>query len=253
MKKSFPVVLALSTVMIAGGCKREADKHPVTSETPSGTSTSPPAAAVNERDQALVRVVNAVPGTPSLDVVADKGPVATSVQYASVTPYKQVPASADKFEMKVAGAEGTILAENREPIMSGKQYTLIAVPGKEHEKADLQVVTDDIQTPDNGKARVRVIHAASDVEAVDVFAKGDKDAIFDGVDFKETTSYKEIDPTVTTLELKSDDGKRVVARPTVTIEPGKSYTIVVTGHSHGTPALKALVIEDRLMAPTPTE
>jgi len=255
MHKTPVVALTLAAAIIAGGCSRSSDKHPIASDTPSGGSTSPPAASANEKSQALVRVVNALPGSPSIDVTADQATVAAEVPYAGVTPYKPVSASADDFKVTLAGRpQGVTLAENSESIMSGKHYTLVAFPGKDKDtKADLQVVTDDIATPESGKARVRVIHAAADVESLNIYPAGSKDAIFDGVDFHETTSYKDVDPTVTTLELKGTDGKRVIARPKVSIEAGRSYTIVVAGRSHGTPALQALVIEDRVMGETPTE
>ena len=259
MKNQLPLVLALATAVAAGACSRSSDTHPVASDTPSGASQAPPAAQANERDQALVRVVNAVPGTPAVDITADQVTVASGLPYASVTPYKPVSASADNFAVKIAGQQrGPMLAENSESIMSGKHYTLVAFPGKadprsgkSEEKADLQVVTDDIVTPESGKARVRVVHAAADVETVNVFAKGGKDSIFDGVDFRETTGYKDIDPSITTLELKTADGN-VVATPAVSVEAGKSYTIVVAGLAHGAPALQALIIEDRVVGETPT-
>jgi hypothetical protein len=259
MKKQLPLVLALAGAVAVGACSRSSDKHPVASDTPSGASQAPPAAQANQRDQALVRVVNAVPGTPAVDITADKVPVATEVPYASVTPYKPVPASADDFAVTLAGGEksGAVLAENSESIMGGKHYTLVAFPGKADEKGqadqkvDLQVVTDDIVTPEAGKARVRIVHAASDVDTVNVFAKGGKDSLFDGVDFREATGYKDVDPTITTLELKTADGK-VVATPAVAVEAGKSYTIVVAGRAHGSPALQALIIEDRVVGETPT-
>ena len=259
MNKQLPIVLALAGAVAVGACSRKSDDHPVASDTPSGASQAPPAAQANERDQALVRVVNAVPGTPAVDVTADKAPVASELPYASVTPYKPVPASADDFAVKVAGkADGPMLAENSESIMSGKHYTLIAFPGKAdertgkaEEKVDLQVVTDDIVTPEAGKARVRVVHAAADVDTVNVYAKGGKDSIFDGVDFREATGYKDVDPSITSLELKAADGK-VVATPAVSVEAGKSYTIVVAGRAHGSPALQALIIEDRVVGETAT-
>lgn len=254
MNKRIPVVLALTGAVIIGGCSRKSDKFPVASDTPSGASTAPPAAAAGERDQALVRIVNALPGTPAVDITADQVTVATDVAYASVTAYKPVAASADDFVVKLAGASpGAVLAENSESIHSGNHYTLIAFPGKDNDKAALQVVTDDIVTPDAGKARVRVVHAAPDVDSVNVYAKAGDDALFDGVDFRETTSYANVDPTITRLELRSADGKRVVARPAVSIEPGKNYTIVVAGRAHGAPALEALIIEDRVVGQTATE
>ena len=255
MKKQLPIVLALAGAVAAGACSRSSDNQPVASDTPSGASQAPPAAQANERDQALVRVVNAVPGTTAVDVTADQAPVESGTGVCERDPYKPVPANADDFAVRVAGkSNGPVLAENSEAIMSGKHYTLVAFPGKAdprsgraEEKIDLQVVTDDIVTPEAGKARVRVVHAAADVETVNVFAKGREDSIFDGVDFRETTGYKDVDPWMRrTIDLKTADGK-VVASPTVSVEAGKSYTIVVTGRAHGAPALQALIIEDRVM------
>jgi Domain of unknown function (DUF4397) len=258
MKKQLPIVLALAGAVAAGACSRNSDQQPVASDTPSGASQAPAAAQANERDQALVRVVNAVPGTPAVDITADKAPVATELPYASVTPYKAVPATVDDFAVTVAGQQnGPVLAQNSEAIMSGKHYTLVAFPGKADEngrtteKVDLQVVTDDIVTPEAGKARVRIVHAAADIDTVNVYARGGKDSLFDGVDFREATGYKDVDPTITTLELKSAAGQ-VVASPAVSVEAGKSYTIVVAGRAHGSPALQALIIEDRIVDETPT-
>jgi len=254
MNKNIPIVLALTGAVIVGGCSRKSDTQPVASNTPSGSSTAPPAATANERDQALVRIVNALPGTEAVDMTADTVTVATDVAYASVTAYKPVPASADKFAIKLAGQpHGAVLAENSESIRSGNHYTLIAFPGKDNDQAALQVVTDDLVTPDAGKARMRVIHAAPDVDSVNVYAKGTDNAIFDGVDFRETTKYVNVYPSITRLELRSNDGKDVIARPAVSIEPGKSYTIIVTGRAHGAPALQALTIEDRIVGQTSTD
>jgi hypothetical protein len=44
-----------------------------------------------------------------------------------------------------------------------------------------------------------------------------------------------------------------MARPTVSIEAGRSYTIVVAGRAHGSPSLRAVVIEDRIVGDRPTE
>jgi hypothetical protein len=253
MRKNVPVVLALAAALTATACSRSSDNRPVASETPSGGSTAPPASTAGEQAQALVRVVNAIPGAPSVSVTADERQFAANVPYAGVTPYQQVPASADDFTIRLGGeSQGVTVAANSEGIRSGGHYTLVAFPGKDSDRAGLEVFTDDIETPDAGKARVRVIHAAADAETLDVYGT-EKDAMFDGVDFRESTSYKTVDPTMTKLELRADGGKRVMARPTVSIEAGRSYTIVVAGRAHGSPSLRAVVIEDRIVGDRPTE
>lgn len=245
MKKNLPLVLALAGTVSVAACSKSTDNQPVASATPSGESTAPPANAANQREQALVRIVQAVPG-PAVDLMVDQAPLATEVAYASVTPYREVPASADDFTLRAAGKpDGAVLAENSEGIMSGKHYTLVAFPGKDNDRAALQVIADDVSTPAEGRARVRVIHAAGDVDEIDVTAKGSRDTLFDDVDFREATGYEDVDPSIVALDLRSQDGERVVASPTISIESGRSYTVVVTGKANGEPALKALVIEDR--------
>lgn len=247
MKKSFPVVLVLSGAIAVIGCNRSTDNQSVASQTPSGSSAAPPAAAADERSQALVRVANTVPEPKAIDVVAEDAPVATAVLFGSVTPYKQVPANADTFAISPSGeSSATPLAENSEQIMSGNHYTLVAFPSKGEEKATLQVFSDNLTQPSEGMARVRVIQAAPDVEAVDVKARNAKDTLFDDVDFREATSYTEVSPAEAAFEVRSSDGNRVLVSPKIQIEAGKSYTIIVAGKMKGAPKLDALVVEDQL-------
>jgi hypothetical protein len=253
MKRSLPLVLVLAGAVTMTACSRDTDKQPIASETPSGASTSPPAAAANERDKAMVRVVDAVPGPP-IDVTAEQEPVATQVTFPSVTPYKEVPASADDFAVKIEGrTDGPVLADNSESIMGGRHYTLVAFPGKEDDKVAVKVISDDMAMPAEGKARVRVINAASGAEEIDLVAKISKDVVLDDVSFREASSYKEVDPSIGALEVRSADGKKMLAQPSLTLDAGKSYTIVAAGKISGTPAFQAVVIEDRVEAPAATD
>jgi Domain of unknown function (DUF4397) len=131
--------------------------------------------------------------------------------------------------------------------MGGRHYTVVAFPGNENDMAAVKVINDDIQQPSEGKARLRVINAAPDTPQIDIVTTKDKDTLFDDVDFREASSYKEVEPTTGIIELRSEDGKRVLAQPKVTLEPGRSYTVVVAGKATGSPRLRAIVIEDRVM------
>jgi Domain of unknown function (DUF4397) len=252
-KRDLTLAVGLAAALSVGGCSRDrgdADERAVASKTPSGQSTAAPGEAADKRDVALVRVVHAVPGT-EVDVLADNNPIATGVSYGKATPYKELPADADNFAIRPADKpDAAPLAENSEMITGGNHYTLVAFPAKGDEKPALQVVTDNIEQPAEGKARVRVINASPDADTVDIHAKGADDALFDDVDFKEATGYENVDPAHTAIEVRAVDGKRIIARPTIDIDPGKSYTIIVTGNRSGKPALNALVIEDQLMAPS---
>jgi hypothetical protein len=222
--------LALSALLVAG-CNRESNQTaPVASKSGGSTSTAPESGkAANENEQALVRVISAAADAPAVEVIADKNPVFTRVEYKDVTPYKALPANFDDFAVKAAGQDNAApLAENSESIMSGRHYTLVIFPDAPVAKTDarsdepraegekklaLDVIADDLQAPSAGKARVRVINAAAGTDDVEVFLRGQKDALFDDVDFKEAIAYKEVDPVKTTLEWRTAESLLNTANP----------------------------------------
>lgn len=250
MKMQMATSLVLAAALAASACGRN-EEPVVASETPTGSAATS-AAAADDRDQALIRVIHAIPGATSVDVLADDQTIATNVAYGTATAYQGVAGSVDDFEIRAAGQPaGTSLAENSEGVMNGKHYTLIAFPGSASDRAELQVVTDNHEVPADGRARVRIVNAAADLESVDVYTPGTTSAWMDDVDFREVSDYDEVDPATATLELRAGDGKRVLAKPDVKMEAGKSYTIVLTGRVKGTPALNTIVIEDQVI-PTRT-
>jgi hypothetical protein len=199
--------LAVSAMLVTG-CNRESKQTaPVASESGGAASKAPESGQqADKNDQALVRVINAAPDAAALEVTADKNPVFTRVEYKEVTPYKALPANFDDFAVKAAGQDSaTPLAENSESIMSGRHYTLVIFPEKDataEKKMAIDVIADDLQTPSEGKARVRVINAAAGTDDLEVHLRGQKDALFSDVDFKEAIAYKEVDPVKTTLEWR---------------------------------------------------
>jgi hypothetical protein len=303
--------------MLVTGCNKESSQtSPVASQSGGSASTAPESGkAANENDQALVRVISAAPDAPAVEVSADKNPVFTRVEYKEVTPYKALPANFDDFMVKPAGQDSAApLAENSESIASGRHYTLVIFPEAaaatvnvpkadmkaDREKGDkvdadhkltLDVIADDLQAPSAGKARVRVINAVAGTDDVEVFLRGQKDALFDDVDFKEAIAYKEIDPVKTTIEWRMAESLLNTANPKtgdrgvtgeppapapradradrtavadaqpgkvlgtheLNLEAGKSYTIVIAGKANSVrPRLETIVIEDTVPAPPAT-
>jgi hypothetical protein len=135
--------------------------QPVTSKTDSGTSTAPPAKEVAQRNNALVRVINAVPGATSLDVFADDQKVFESVSFKTTTPYKELSDNRHTFRVRPAGQNSAQpVAENSEGLSGGKHYTIVLMPGT-NDKTTMNVVNDNITQPSD-KAQVRVINASPD-------------------------------------------------------------------------------------------
>jgi hypothetical protein len=266
-------VIGLMVLLLMTACQRESNQNrPVTTTaTPGGTTTAPPAQETEKRDRALVRVIHAIPGGGSVDVMSDGQVIFSNVAYKTTSPYKEVPAGQQTFRIRAAGREmGQPLAENREMMGGGDHYTIIAEPSTgmtgattdgtrmDHAdrnrpttdqtsgaaaRADLRVVSDDLAPPSSGKAKVRVIHASPDVGEVDVYVRGRNDALFSGVNATSETRYTEVDPMTATLEVRPQGQKTALLTiPNLTLDAGKIYTVVITGHKG---KLEALRVEDQ--------
>jgi len=252
LSRTVTCALALCAVVAAIGCDRKDKNSPVATNSPSGASTAPSSAAAESRDNALVRVVDATPDTPAVDVFADDRKVFDNLDYKKVTPYKEVDGQRYSFEVKKAGAttDSPALAKNSEGVSDGDYYTVFVLPGDGNNLVDLRVVNDDQQRPDAEKARVRVVNATRDKSEVDVFAPNKDSAVIGGVDFQSVTRYSSIDPVSGDLEVrKSGENVPLAKIANSNIEAGKSYTVVLVGASKGKPRVDAFLIEDELKAP----
>jgi hypothetical protein len=275
------ICLALPIVFVAA-CSHDSERNaPVTTTTPAGQSSAPPAAVAEKRDTALVRVVHAIPAGASVDVYADDNPVFDKVNFKDVTPYKELDGQRYNFNIYRAGAavaagtrndprpEGTrgkadrsvargtagsgdqALASNNEGLDDGDYYTIFALPGEDGNPAMLRVVEDRHERPSVDHARVRVVNAAADTSEIDIFAQGQPDGLLAGVDFQSVSDYDEVNPYSGALEVRThNDVTPVTTLPNIRLEAGKSYTIVVVGSRRREPKLEAFVIEDVVGAPT---
>jgi len=248
MNNRVKLALVITALLVAAACSSEPKQtQAVTTKTDSGTSTAPPAKEAKQRDNALVRVINAVPGNISFDIFADDQKVFESVAFKNVTPYKELSDDRHSFRVLQTGQDtAQPVAQNSEGLSGGKHYTIVVMPDT-NDKTTLYVVNDNITTPPADKAQVRVIHASPDAGEIDVVDNKGNKKLFSGVNFEKETSYMDVDPLKTTLEVRQEgQDKAIVTVPNANFEKGKFYTIVVTGHAKGTPKLQTLVVEDRL-------
>jgi hypothetical protein len=247
MSRKVQLALIIAILLLAAGCSSEPKQtQPVISRTDSGTSTAPPAKEVQQRDNALVRVINAVPGNTSFDIFADDQKVFQSVAFKSVTPYRELSDDRHSFRVRHAGQDSAQpLAENSEGLTGGKHYTIVVMPGT-NDKTAMYLINDNLTTPPADKAQVRMIHASPDAGKVDIVDKqGNK--LFSGVNFEKETNYMDVDPKTMTLEVRQEgQDTALVTVPNAIFEKGRFYTIVVTGHARRTPKLQTLMVEDQL-------
>ena len=223
-------ILAGGAVLLTAACNETRDTGAVTSKTSTGTTSAPAAEAVENRDMALVRVINAIPGGSPVSIWAGDSAAFSAVGYKKATAYREIPDNMFNFQIK-SSAEGKALAENRENLKDGGHYTIVALPDQGGaDKRNLRVLDDELKPVSPDKARIRFINGVASDTDVDVMLSGREDALFDGVNFKSEAGWKEIDPMAGTLQVRPDNGKTVLATlGNVKLEGGKTYTFVLSG------------------------
>jgi hypothetical protein len=245
MTNRAPLAFVLTIAVLACACQgTETSTAPVTSSTPAGSSTAPSSAAAKHRDEALVRVVHAVPGGAQLDLLAGDLVLFDGLSFKSVTPYRAIDGQRYAFSLKPAGMpQARPLSSNTEGLQDGHFYTAIALPGDGH-STNLRVVGDRLAPPASGKAELRVIHAGIDAGTLDIRAAGSADALYDDVAFQTVSEYRDITPISGVIEVAANG--RVVTSFNARLEAGRHYTVVIVGSANASPRLEAFLIEDAL-------
>ena len=222
---------ALALLVFSVGCGESRSTGTVTSKSGGETSTAPASNVVEKRDHALIRAVNAVPGRPAVTIYAGDSAAFKAVAFKKATPYQEIPDNLFNFELKAGDKpDGASLASNREKLADGGHYTVVALPAEDKDDLNLRVLNDELKPVTSGKARVRFINGMAGDTDVDFFVRGQKDPIFDGVNFKTEAGWKDVDPTSGTLVVKPDNKANTLATlPATTLEAGKSYTFVLVG------------------------
>ena len=223
-------------------CSSAKTDRPVVTNTDQGDrSTSPSGTAEAKQGNSLVRLVNAIPSKNAVDVTGDNHPLFSGVAYKSVTPYHAIRDNVVNFKLLGPPGKDSVRADNRETLMDGNRYTIVALPDKDG-GARLRIMRDEL-VPDSGMARIRVINAAPDIGEIDVALQGHKDAIFTGVNYASEAGYKDITPTTASLDIRNDaHAKRPGKLNSMHFEAGKAYTIVLTGW--GTKGVEAVTFDD---------
>jgi hypothetical protein len=251
--------LAAALLLVtAAGCARLGSEQagPVTTKTDAGATTAPAASEVAARKNALVRFVHAVPGLAPVDVFAGDGKAFDAVIYKYVTAYRELPTASAPFRLRLAGQDAAEpLAQETDSFGIGHYHTIVAFPadgsGLLSKGADvkLRFLTDALEPPSAGKARVRLVNASPDLGEVDLYATGRAEPVLKGANAGAATAYTETEPTGAGLEVRrAGENITTLAVPGTKLEAGRLYTIFIVGGTKGTAKLESFVIEDQLGA-----
>lgn len=248
MTRTISAALVATAMIAATGCDRtETSTANVTTSSPAGTSTVPSPAAAKRRDDALVRVVQTVPSGATFDLFAGDLLLFDGLGFKAVTPYRAVDGKRYAFALRPAGmTQAKPLSSNTEDLIDGDFYTAIAMPGDGH-GPNLRVISDHLDSPAAGKARLRVVHAGTGAGVVDVRASDGSAALFDDLDYQAVSDYRDVAPMNGQLQIVGGGAPGpVVATTTAHLEAGRFYTLVIVGNAATPAKVEAFLIEDAL-------
>lgn len=241
------VVTGAALVILAGcsSSSKVAEQSPVASKG-DGSGTAPAAATAKKAEMALVRFVNATTETKGL-AFGDTVPF-PEVKARDISAYKEVPAERHDFKLMPENAAGSQpLATNSEGLSAGKHYTVIAYAEKDG-TMKLDPISDDLQMPAPGQAKVRVINLAPGLEKVDLYATGKKSPVISGTSVDSASDFTDINPSEAELMVRHGISKKNSAPvKDLTMKAGRLYTILVFQDKNRN--IKVKSVEDEFTAP----
>jgi len=210
-----------------------------------GLAAAPAAAAPAAAPTGWVRLGHLSPDTAAVDIyLSPYGQRATSIlrksAYGTLTPYRDLPQGFYTVAMREAGAAADappMLTANVR-VAPGKAYTVVALGRQAELRAN--VLTDDLTPPAAGKARVRLIQAATTATSVDVVAVGGP-VIAKDVQYGTATGYAEVPEGRWTLQVSAAMQGRALGSPTLDLRAGAVHSLLVVNRPGGTVDVRVMV------------
>ncbi len=216
--------------LFASACSGKSESA-IESKTADSTTTSPSAASADRQGTSMVRFVNAMPGSAPLDMMGDSTSLFSNVAFGDVSQFKEVRDNLVKFTVH-AGSSTAALATNNETLADGNHYTIVAMSDREG-GVSMRVIRDDL-VPEGGKARVRVIHAAPGLDDVSLTLTGQRDALFNDVDYGSEAGFKDVAPVTTGFTVRKAEGNRsLLTQKSMAMNAGTAYTFVLAAKPNG--------------------
>jgi len=184
-----------------------------------------------------VRLAHLSPDTPAVDVYlkSQSNSVAPQtfhgVAYGAMSQYLRLPVGTYQVAMRKAGAAASTkpVITTEVAVENGAAYTVAGV-GR-FADLGLRVLKDDLQLPDPGKSKVRIIQASVRAPVLNVAGKNGK-TIADGVQFATTTAYREVNPGKWSVQVVPTGGGKTSVLP-CTLGAGSVYSLVVLDGKNG--------------------
>jgi hypothetical protein len=200
-----------------------------------------PASATAQSGKAMVRVAHFSPDAPAVDVYVNGTKTLSGVSFGTVSEYLEVPADTYTFEVRPANAPASSkpVIKATATVQGGQAFTVAAVGALASIRG--RIYSDDLSAPPPGQGKVRVIHAAVGVPAVDVAVRGGP-TLFRGVRFPDATPYVAVPAGTFDIQVRAAaTGKTLLSASDLAVRAGTISTVAAIGGAGKPPRLLPIV------------
>lgn len=191
-----------------------------------------------------VRVVNALPTVPVLDVLVDGVPRVPALEFGANAPYVPVAAGSHSIALLPPGGVPPVpLLSTELTMVPGTSQTLFAIQGEGVSPIFLVLPEAPPGVP-GVEAAARFVHASPNTPPVDL-ALRDGPVLFGNVAFGQASPYVPVPPGAVDLETRLAGTPTIVLDiPAVELAPGRVYTFGALGLTEGAPPLGFIALSD---------
>lgn len=184
--------------------------------------------------EALVRVLNAIPDSPDLDVYANDLLIASNLAFKELSNYITLPRGDYNISFYVTGTKNEPILSNTITLNDGDKYT-VSAEGK-MESRGLLAISDNNAPIHMNQALLRFAQLSPKVPPINITLP-DGTVLFENVNFKEITPYSvALPPETYTFQIRVNGyPQAVLSIPGLTLEPDHFYTIYSLGLLQGDP------------------
>jgi hypothetical protein len=232
----FLLTLIMGLMLLGGvtGCLTVVEVRPAQTPTPTVTPTPPPTPRLDvtpQDDRPRFRVVNASLRMPVADIYLNDRLYFKGVYYSYVSNYVPVDRKSFKVRVRPAGlVDANPLTERDWEFKDDRQYTmlLLSTPGGIDQPWIFEDNNKGSLSP--GKARLRMVHAALDMPAIDICLSDRCDVLA----FKQVSEYITVDegPYNLTMRIAGEDSPQFAVLP-VSVQAGQVYSVFVLDPEQG--------------------
>jgi hypothetical protein len=193
-----------------------------------------PSAASAAQKFGFVRLAHLSPDTPNVDVYLDsasgqvKEQVFRGVGYGIMSGYLKLPVGEYAVSMRASKPGGStksdpVLLTTDVDVQAGQAYTVAGVG--QHVDLGLKIFHDDLSSPMNGEAKVRIIQASIKEPNLNVKLT-DGETIGSHVSFATTTAYRQVHSGSFSILVSPSSGG-TTTKLHVTLKPDSVYSLLI--------------------------